>query len=465
VTIAVATELDRFYALLQSRWSVVDGSDYAGLVVPNGNGGAPVHRWFRMKEAYSCELLDRVLTASGLDARRALSVCDPFCGSGTTGVSLAHAVAAGKLHSAQFTGLEINPYLHLVAKTKLAAMCSPPAEFPALAQRVGAAVAQRGVEPAPVPKLSTFADRRYFDDATLSELLQLRTAITTERERGADPLALDLATVCLGSIVEPVSKLRRDGRALRHEPEKSTPRPLAAFLERASEIEDDLPALAIPLAASLHRADARDGGAILQASDPFDLVVFSPPYPNNIDYTEVYKLEGWLLGFYADDAEFKAQRWRTLRSHASLDFGEEPTGRDDTDWQEVQELIVPLLEAVPEDRYTAARRRTIRGYAYDMLGVLRHLRSAMAEDGQLIYVVGNSLHGGRDGTGLLIAADLLIARLAELAGFAVTRLAVARVPSRRRTASPYLRESVVFADAHGAAPMPAKGRKQGGSRD
>jgi hypothetical protein len=98
--------LERFYARLQSRWPVVDGSEYAGLVVPNGNGGAPVHRWFRMKEAYSCELPERIVSASGLMGRSSLSVCDPFCGSGTTGVSLAHAVAAGTLSAVRFTGLE-----------------------------------------------------------------------------------------------------------------------------------------------------------------------------------------------------------------------------------------------------------------------------------------------------------------------------------------------------------------------
>lgn len=456
MTLAVSADLDRFYARLQLRWSVVDGTDYAGLVVPNGNGGAPVHRWFRMKEAYSCEFVEHIIEASGLAGRPSLSVCDPFCGSGTTGVSLAHAVAAGNLPAVRFTGLESNPYLHLVAQTKLAAMCSPPAEFPALAQRIGATVAQREVEPAPIPGLSTFADDRYFDPEALSELLRLRTAIAAERDVGADQLAIDLATVCLGSIVETVSRLRRDGRALRYEPDKPTTRPLAAFLQRAAEIEDDLPTVANPSRADVHRADARAAGEILSDAGPFDLIVFSPPYPNNIDYTEVYKLEAWLLGFYADQASFTAQRWRTLRSHASLDFGGEPVGLDHAHRKSVRKLIAPLLRAVPgEDRYASARRRTIGGYAYDMLETLLNLRGATAADGRLVYVVGNSLHGGREGEGLLIAADLLIARLAELAGFAVTELAVARVPSRRRTSSPYLRESVVFARASESHGRPA----------
>jgi hypothetical protein len=349
------------------------------------------------------------------------------------------------LPDARFTGLESNPYLHLVARTKVAAMCSPPAEFSALVQRVGATVARHGVEPAPIPALSTFSKSRYFTADALSELLRLRAAIAAEQRAGVNPLAIDLATVCLGSIVEGSSQLRRDGRALRYEPGKPTIRPLAAFLERAAAIEDDLPRTPVPSRASVHQADARAAGHTLREAGPFDLIIFSPPYPNNIDYTEVYKLEAWLLGFYTDQTGFTAQRWRTLRSHASLDFGDAPMGLSETLRDSAAAVIAPVLRAaVSDSRYAAARQRTISGYSYDMLATLVNLHRAAADESQLVYVVGNSLHGS-DKDGLLIAADLLIARLAELAGFTITELAVARVPSRRRTSSPYLRESVVFA--------------------
>lgn len=443
----IGLELERFYTRLQSRWPVSDGADYASLVVPNGNGGSPIHRWFRMKEAYSCDFVGSVLEALALTDVSGLSVCDPLCGSGTTGVSIAQAVAEGKLPSATFTGLESNPYLHLLARTKLAAMCSPPADFSALAQRVAATVARRAVEPAPVPSLSTFAESRYFTTDALCELLRLRAAISAEQRAGASTLAIDLAMVCLGSIAESVSNLRRDGRALRYEPDKPTTRPLSAFLDKAAEVEDDLPSAPIPIRADVHKLDTRTATHTLKDAGPFDLIIFSPPYPNNIDYTEVYKLEGWLLGYYTDQAGFAAQRWRTVRSHASLDFGDDAIGLSDGLRESASALIDPLIRtaAAAGGRYAAARQRTIKGYVYDMLEMLVNLNGASAEDSHLVYVVGNSLHRGKDDGGIVIAADLLIARLAELAGFTITNLAVARTPARRRTSSQYLRESIVFA--------------------
>ena len=102
-------------------------------------------------------------------------------------------------------------------------------------------VVQDRIEPIDTPALSTFRNRDYFPPATLRELLTIRAAIDLEERLGADPLSVDLARVCLGSTVELASYLRRDGRALRHEPLKSPERPVAGFLRRAEEVESDLP--------------------------------------------------------------------------------------------------------------------------------------------------------------------------------------------------------------------------------
>jgi hypothetical protein len=442
----VPLELDAHYSALQNGWEVEERADLGKLVVPNGNGSAPVHRWFRMKEAFSCELLPTVAAETRLTDKRTITVCDPFTGSGTTAISLAQMVAGGKYESAAFLGVESNPFLQLVASVKLRALQAPPAEFTRVAQHVGAMALRGKVNPIPAPSLTTFANPEYFEPETLRELLTLRAAIDKEAAAGSDPLAVDMARVCLGAIVESCSSLRRDGRALRYEAGKVAARPVAAFLARAEKTEADLPTTGVNLSGAVLLADARHEFALSDPPLKADLFIFSPPYPNNIDYTEVYKLEAWLLGLYDDASGFAAQRRSTIRSHASLDFGEQPLSMSRRDQQYIDDLLAPLLATVPEaGRYAAGRRRTIRGYAYDLFQTLRNLTLIAADDAKLVYVVGNSLHGGHDDRPVLIAADVLIARLAERAGFTIEKLAVARYPSRRRSRSRFLRESVVFA--------------------
>jgi hypothetical protein len=444
VTPDVQAELDAHYYDLQSAWSVDQRPDLGPLVVPNGNGSTPVHRWFRMKESFSCDLLANLLADSEFATRTGITVWDPFVGAGTTGVSLAHAIGTSSLEAARFTGYETNPYLHLVASTKLRALQTPPANFVKVAQRMGALVAGNKVSPVAVPGLSTFSREDFFERSNLRELLTLRAALDTEIDRGSDELSLDLARLCLASIVEPSSYLRRDGRAMRHEPNKPVDRPLAAFLRKAGEVEADLPDAPICIEGSVYRADIREKGALARAVAVPDVILFSPPYPNNIDYTEVYKLEAWLLGYYDDSESFAEQRRRTIRSHGSLDFGEESFEQFGALAGGVRAIVEPLLRAVPQGRYAGARRRTIAGYAADLFTLLRALAAHSVSGTRLVYIVGNSLHGGKGDDPLLIAADLIIAALAEVAGFAIDGISVARYPSRRRTRSPFLRESVVF---------------------
>jgi hypothetical protein len=50
------------------------------------------------------------------------------------------------------------------------------------------------------------------------------------------------------------------------------------------------------------------------------LSCFSPPYLNCIDYTELYKIELWLMEHIASQEQFRETRLGTLRSHPSVKF-------------------------------------------------------------------------------------------------------------------------------------------------
>jgi hypothetical protein len=174
-----------------------------------------------------------------------------------------------------------------------------------------------------------------------------------------------------------------------------------------------------------------------------DIVLFSPPYPNNIDYTEVYKLEAWLLGFIESTEEFRAERLKTVYSHPSLLRGHDAT-RAAAAQAQLDGLLEPILSAIPSDRYSRGRRRMVAGYVRDMHLTLESAFMALRPGGALVYVVGNSLHGS-GGSQFVIAADLLLAQLASNNGFRVTRFEVARTSGRRGRDKDFLRESVVFA--------------------
>ncbi|MCX4866512.1 MULTISPECIES: hypothetical protein [unclassified Streptomyces] len=434
--------LDRHYSALESSWKVADCSaDYGRLVVPHGNSEEPLYRWFHLKEAFSSRLLDRLLYDVGISPQADLSIADPFAGSGTT---LLSGISACEINGyrANVFGVERNPFIWELSQAKLRARISGQSiseAFAAEFEKIKKFHDDLKLDNFTVPGLSTLSNEDYFPSDHMQDLLRIRYAI----DAGASQETRSIFRVCLASCVESSSRLRRDGRALRYEPSRDPKSPWESFLKRVEIIRKDLE-LTYPASSSgeVMLGDARQFSTLAVGRE-FDLILFSPPYPNNIDYTEIYKTEAWVLGCYGSEAEMKAQRQRTVRSHPSVRFSRGFSYLNSGFASAVQALIDPIISSVPiGDRYHEGRKEVIIGYADDMLRVLIECRGVVRENGRLVFVVGNSLHGSGDGK-YVIAADVIMGRLAELCGWRVSEVKVARMLKRRTGESPFLRESLV----------------------
>lgn len=442
---AVSDSLGKHYAALQSKWAVIDRmNDYGQLVVPTGNADEAFHRWFHLKEAFSSRLLHQIVKEDGLETgRRTVRILDCFAGGGTTLVS-AGALAFESSNRVHATGYETNPFLHLVSETKCGAMVRGTsladeleAALPKIIRRYKRTISG-GSRQLEAPALSTFHEQKYFPGANLHRLLALRSAILATTT-GMTQKVLLLAAA---SIVEACSRLRKDGRALRFEPGKDPAEPLYLFERRLGNYLTDARLCPTDDGRFQFNANRGDSRKLLKRDRrKYDIILFSPPYPNNIDYTEVYKLEAWYLGLYRNSQDMGAQRLRTVRSHPSIRFPDDyffeslPCGR------EIIELLKPILRVVPDDRYTAGRIQVIKGWVDDMAQVMHMARARVSENGRLTFVVGNSSHGTGDHQ-FVIASDILMCAVAEVFGWRVEEIRVARRPGRR-SSSAFLRESVV----------------------
>lgn len=435
----LSSELVNHYTNIEENYQVNLNSDYRNLVVPNGNSEEAFHRWFHVKEGFSSQILGRVLEDTGLLRKPKLTLLDPFVGGGTTIVS---ALSLGrKNNSVSAYGIECNPFLKFVAQTKINAMRSKKGDLRKFIQSVVNHAKSQKRTFYRIPELSTFNNSKYFGQGQIEQLARLKLAI--EKIEGLK-LDKDIAMLCLAGIIEPASYLRKDGRALRYVPDKNKINVMNEFLKRAEKIASDIDK---PCEQSnlgiVYLGDGRYPQNVLPKNLRFDLIFFSPPYPNNIDYTEVYKLEAWFLDFINDEISFRNQRLRTLRSHTSLRFTDLLYAGQDGYRENFNNIINPILDAIPRNKKESSRKSLIKGYFDDMLRTLENNKHLLSEDGYLVFVVGNSLHGTR-GEYLLIGADLIIARLAEIVGLKVESFTIARHLKRRRLDSRFIRESVVF---------------------
>jgi len=414
--------------------SVREDSSFGSLVVANGGEDLPVHRWFRLKESFSPLLLERVLSQLYPERPAKLTLLDPFAGVGTTLVSaqLLPDIAIDA------TGIERNPFIAFAAKTKLRWHEIDAMQLLDNGQRVLESAADHSS--AAIPALSSISTGRCISLHKTRKLIAIRDAIVRASlgARG-DALLLGLA-----AAIEPLSRIRRDGRALRIV-ERQRANVIPTLTAQWQAIANDCQVTAIarpkPGIPLLLEGDGRQPQKLGILPSSVDLVLTSPPYPNNIDYSEVYKLELWMLGFIKDGVDFLSLRRQTFRSH--------PTCADPAPTQDFNEAIAkgalkntlhPILVRAESD---SARLRIFRGYFSDLWTTMKNVFVCLKPGGHAVFVVGNSLHGTKAGAYLLLT-DLVIAQMAAALGFHVANTIIARNLRRRLTGNHFLRESIVI---------------------
>jgi DNA modification methylase len=429
-------ELQHFRALESTVIPLWYSTNYAELVVSSRDDAAPVHRWFRFKEAFSPRLLSQLLQSLDLGLRREFTLLDPFCGVGT-GLLAAEELQTDGYH-VRAIGIEVNPFIFFTAKTKLGWREAPESRFVPTGRRC--LLRAEGMNP-PLPALSSIRDGTCISAYMGKRVVALRNAICGLRSNElGDALMLGLA-----SSIESLSRIRKDGRALRIVP-KPRRNFAATIMERWQLMAEDTcqrrKQLPRPGDTQVIRGDGRRPLDLGIEKNSVDLILTSPPYPNNIDYSEVYKLELWLLGLVDNEHDFLALRKRTLRSHPTANTPSR-TSRffPNANNGPLGVLFQPLVDRCAE-KQEPWRQRIFEGYFSDLWDALEQHYVCLRPGGHEILVVGNSLHGGSAGA-YLVATDLIAAAMAKLIGFEVRRAIVARNLRRRLPGNHFLRESLV----------------------
>jgi hypothetical protein len=226
-----------------------------------------------------------------------------------------------------------------------------------------------------------------------------------------------LLRVLLGGILVDVSNVLVNGKGRRYrqrwrdrpvDPD-TVPEAFRAAVELA--IADvrrfrDRPCLAY----RLYRGDCRQ---TLPKIGTADLAVFSPPYPNSFDYTDVYNVELWVLGYLDGSEANRRLRRATLSSHVQISrkFPPAPLGSP---------ALTCVLEALRDPSASLWDGRIpdmVGAYFADMHRVLRALHQKVTRGGSAWLVVGDSRYSQ-----VHIPSAVILSDLAPALGWNVERI-------------------------------------------
>jgi hypothetical protein len=390
------------------------------VVVGTNTGSEPLafQNWRRFKEAFVPELVQRAVVETSEALGRPVRAClDPCAGSGTTPL-------ACQFLGVEPVAIEVNPFLADLIEAKLTVV-----DEALVARRCGEVIASKVVvDPAayyasaPATFVEPGVDGRYLFARQIAErLASLATAVSKVPEESiARLLRVLLASasldVCNATVSGKGRRYRRNWASLEH----SVLDLDTAFVQAVKAAVFDITRYARRKVRNydLRRGDART--AVSGVPD-VDLVVFSPPYPNSFDYTDVYNIELWVLGYLQSGSDNASLRASTLRSHVQIkrDFS--------------FATQVPLVERAIEQLRSAPALWNknipdmIGAYFADLGIILRGVRAKLPHKGRVYMLVGDSRYGGVD---VPVASALI--EMADGLGFEV----LSAEPFRSMRASP-----------------------------
>lgn len=342
------------------------------LVTPMEARTLPVHRWFLYPHSYSPGLVHELLRTWHLPP--GAMVYDAFAGAGTT-------LRTAKEEGYSAIGLDMLPLSVLVSNAKVASYRH--LELQVARKRIERRLESPSSEPSTLTSDIPLVNRA-FSPEVAAVLARLRAAIGGEKDYRLRAFFL----VALARLVDHASFAVKSGgwtRFVSREINAASMQPM--FMQLAEAMLEDVHQATSDVDVGRWRCYAGDA----TGSPPiarYDAVITSPPYLNRHDYTRVFALEHALI-FGTSQATLIALRRRLVRSHVEGRSRRQPLGYN------VPTVLADILPGL-RDRVQHDRRiyPMITGYFEDMYRVLRAIRSRLAPNGKVAFVLGDVRFAG-----------------------------------------------------------------------
>src|SRR3989338_11397521 len=332
----------------QLTHKVEEKLDWRELATFVPNKTLPIYNWFYYKDGFSKELVDLLINMFGL--KKGDTVLDPFCGSGTT-------LVACKQAGINAIGLDVLPTAIFASQVKIV-------EYDSESLREEAKILFRRKFHQlewEFPKIMRAMINKY----ALADIAFFSSQIDRLKNKDFFTLALLNASI-------KVSYAWKDGGVIKIK--KHPVPPLRSLFRRVvyHMINDVESQEKTDASVIVKQEDARKTSL---PDNSVDAIITSPPYLNNIDYTNLYAIEDFFM---------KMRHVPSLRSFLGI--------RDDSDQKEA--------------------------YFEDMKQVISEMHRVLKKGGHAAIVIGNAYLNGE------VDSDLIVAHMAHEAGFEVEKLIV-----------------------------------------
>ncbi len=352
------------------------------------NKKEPIHNWYYFKEGFSKKLVEIFIDKFKLNKNSL--VLDPFCGCGTT-------LLACKQKGIKSIGFDVSPFFVFVSKVK-----TTDYDLGSLEKAISQILKLKREKPKKLPR-EKFV-RKAFPRYTLEDVIFYKNKILEIKDEKVKNFLL----LALIDSAMSVSWVIKDGAVVKIQ-KRGRP-PLKKFFKyKLKKMLKDLKNTKIkPVETRVEIGDARN---LKLKNKVIDAVITSPPYLNKIEYTKIYGIEMYFLGF--PETKLRSYIGAKVKDINVSELG-------------LNQNLPPIAKA----------------YFRDINLALKEMYRVCKEGANLAIVIGGGCFPDR-----VIKTDEITAGLAKKIGFKVRSILIARESwcTRARTIKVgKVRESVII---------------------
>lgn len=377
---------------------IIKNEKYSELVNFKKNKTEKIHNWFNIKEGYSKDLINILI--DDLQIKKGFIV-DFFNGSGTTSL-------VSKERNFKYYGFEISPFLYILSKVKLDDYSEKDILNINLIKKD---ILNKYKKVKNIKNIKLSILKKVFKE-NLDDILKIRTLIFKIK----DKKIRDFFIISMVSILEEVGYAKKDGNGLKYPKNKKINKFNIVFFEKIDSMLADLNEYRYlnKINSNITLCDSRNisKDKLNIIKNKTSLVVFSPPYANCFDYSEVYKLELWLGGYVNEYDDLINIRDKSLSSHLNKNlnlYKEYPLIKNDLDILKTKKL------------WSKKILQMLSGYFFDMEKIIINSYNVLSTGGYCVIIVGNSAYSGH-----IIETDLILSKIAKKIGFSKIEINVTR---------------------------------------